>query len=109
MEWAQVWAWLGNEIAAFGVRWVVVGIAILGFGGFFGWRYREMKRQVAALETAVSQVRGTTVIHNHTQIVSDPPDLGDVNEIRTMTQAEYDRLPAKKEKTLYLILNGKSN
>ena len=99
-----------------GVAWqrdfrfpITLGCGGLGFSGFFGWRYREMKRRLAALETAVSQARGTTVIHNHTQIVSDPPDLGDVNEIRTMTQAEYDRLPAKKEKTMYLILNGKSN
>ena len=105
MEWNQVWAWIGNEIVSFGARWILVGIAMLGFGGFSGWRYREMKRRMAALETANP---GTTIIHNHIPIVSDPPAIGDVNEIKTMTQAEYDALPAKKEKTLYLIVNRKN-
>ena len=105
MEWNQVWAFIVKEIAAFGVRWVFVGILILVSGGFLGLRYRALKAQVAALETAD---RGsTTVIHNNAHIVNNPPNLGDVDEIRTMTQAEYDALPAKKEKTLYLIVNRK--
>ncbi len=45
--WNQVWTWLGYEIANFGLRW---GVVVLGFSGFFGWRYREMKRQVAELK-----------------------------------------------------------
>ena len=108
MEWDQVWAWIGNEIAEFGVRWILVGLAMLAFGGFIGRRYTEMKRRVAALETTVSEDRGTTVIHGNVHIVSDPPDIGDVNKIITMTQAEYDALPAKEEKTLYLIANRKN-
>ena len=101
MEWAQVWEWLGTEIAAFGVRWLMVLVAMVGFGGFLGRRYKEMKRRIETLEA-----RGaTTVIHNHVPVTRDPPALGDVNEIKTMTQAEYDALPVKKEKTLYFIVN----
>ena len=66
-----MWVWngikcghlLSKEIAAFGVRWVFVGILILVSGGFLGLRYRALKAQVAALETAD---RGsTTVIYNN--------------------------------------------
>ena len=82
--------------------------------------YEIMKRR----KTAVSEDRTNTVIHGNVHhgnvhgnvhhgdvyhgdvhIASDPPDLGDVNEIKSMTQAEYDALPTKKEKTLYLIVN----
>ena len=104
MEWNQVWAFIVKEIAAFGVRWVFVGILILASGGFLGLRYRALKAKVEALER---DFRSTTVIYNNAHIVNNPPDLGDVDEIRTMTQAEYDALPAKKEKTLYLIANRK--
>ena len=83
----------------------LVVIPMLGFSGFLGWRYREMKRRLAELENARPV---TAVIHNHIPIGSDPPDFGAVNEIRTMTQAEYDSLPAKKETTLYLISNRKN-
>ena len=41
----QAWAWLGREIVAFGFRWLVVGIVVLGFGGWLGKRYRDMKVQ----------------------------------------------------------------
>ena len=64
-----------------------------------------MKRRVAALETTISEDRGTTVIHGNVHIVSDPPDIGDANDIMTTSRAEYDALPAKKEKTLCLITN----
>ena len=103
-----MWAWIGNWIAESGVRWILAGLAVLASGGFFGWRYKEMKRRVAALETAASEHRSTTVIHGNVNIVNDPPDIGDVNKIITMTQAEYDALPAKNEKTLYLIVNRKN-
>ena len=102
MELDQIWAWLGNAIAASGVRWVV-GTAALGVSGFLGLRYREMKRRVAALETEASRARITTVIHNHAPIINDPPDRGDVDEIRVMPQSEYDALPVKRERTMYLI------
>ena len=64
-----------------------------------------MKRRVAALETTISEDRGTTVIHGNVHIVSDPPDIGDANDTMTTSRAEYAALPAKKEKTLCLITN----
>ena len=109
MKSAQVWAWLVNEILDYGVRWVVVAILLLVVGSFFNWRYTKMNSRVTALEKAVSEARSTTVIHNHMPIVSDPPDIGDVKEIKTMTQAEYDALPTPNEKTLYLIVNQKND
>lgn len=47
----QVWTWLGREAVEFGVRWIVVGATLLGFGGWFGWRYRELKKRVSDLES----------------------------------------------------------
>lgn len=103
MEWDQLWTWIGNEIAAFGLRWGVVAILVLVSGGFLGVRYRKMNRRMKKLEMKVSEIQSTTVIHNNVNVANNPPDMGDVNEIRTMTQAEYDALPIKKEKTLYFI------
>lgn len=48
----QAWLWVGNEFIAFGVRWIVVGMVMLGFGGWIGLRYRELKREVAELKDA---------------------------------------------------------
>ena len=57
------WTWLGNEIAAFGVRWLVVGIAMFGFGGWFGWRYREMKRDNAAMKADIADLKRQVQSH----------------------------------------------
>ena len=46
----SAWGWIGKEIAEFGLRWGVVVMFAFGFGGWFGKRYREMKKRVAALE-----------------------------------------------------------
>ena len=54
-EWVKsAWLWLGNEIATFGLRWVVMGFVVLGCGGFIGWRYRELKREIAGLRGSLS-------------------------------------------------------
>ncbi len=99
MNWDPVYVWLVNEFVNFGVRWVVVAVASLVFGVvLIGPRYKAMKRDIAAL----NEDRGTTfqnVIHNHALVD------GDVDEIRVMSQSEYDALPVKKEKTMYLILS----
>ncbi len=56
-EWAKsAWLWLGNETAAFGLRWLVVAVAMVGISGFIGWRYRELKREIAALRGSASPV-----------------------------------------------------
>jgi len=50
---AGAWTWFGREIAEFGVRWVIIAMFALGFGGWFGKRYRDMKREVAELRRAI--------------------------------------------------------
>ncbi len=50
---AGSWAWFGREIAEFGARWVIIAIFALGFGGWFGKRYRGTKREVAELKRAI--------------------------------------------------------
>ena len=100
---------LVKEITGFGVRWVAIGIlsliAVVAFHGFFGQRYRELKVDVEALK----KDSGTTVIHNNVTVSSGPLDRGNVDEIRALTQAEYDALPVKNEKTLYVIVNRESD
>ena len=51
----QAWVWVGREIAAFGLRWLVVGVLVLAFSGCFGKRYRDMKSQLSTLEAARAQ------------------------------------------------------
>ncbi|MCY4320470.1 MAG: hypothetical protein OXE76_15105 [Alphaproteobacteria bacterium] len=51
----QIWTWIGNEVASFGVRWLFVGVAVLGFGGWIGKRYHDLKQQVADLRAANGQ------------------------------------------------------
>lgn len=84
---AQAWDWLGGEIAEFGIRWLLVTVVMLGFGGWFGWRYRELKRDVANLKAAAAK---TEKAPNITVNVGDqtkqvlPPASG-----ATGTVAEY--------------------
>lgn len=47
---SDAWAWFGREFAEFGARWIVIAMFALGFGGWFGRRYRDMKREVAELK-----------------------------------------------------------
>ena len=70
-----------------------------GYSNCGGLDNKDMKRRVETLEAR----EATTVIHNHVPVTGDPPALGDVNKIKVMTQAEYDALPVKNEKTLYLV------
>ena len=57
LAWAeQVWAWIGKELAVFGLRWLVVLAILLGFGGFIGRRYKELKREIGALRGSQSPV-----------------------------------------------------
>ena len=50
----QAWSWLGREIAAFGLRWLVVGVLVLAFSGWFGKRYRDMKAQHRDMKSRLS-------------------------------------------------------
>ena len=54
----DIWGWLGREIVEFGFRWLAVVLVMLGFGGFFGHRYRSMKKSIAALQ---DQARSPTI------------------------------------------------
>ena len=61
MEWAQAWAWIGEQIGAFGVLRVVVGIVvILGSGGlFFSHRYKkDMKPKVSESQDNSFKLKG---------------------------------------------------
>ena len=53
---ATAWAWLGAEIVGFGARWLLVVVVMLASGGWFGWRYRDMKRRLSKLESEESRV-----------------------------------------------------
>ena len=46
----DAWLWFGKETAEFGLRWLLVVVVMLGFGGFFGRRYRSMRADIAALK-----------------------------------------------------------
>ena len=80
--------WAGHELAAFGVRWVLVVLAVVGFSGFFGRRYRSMKKRIAELERQMERkesglepqqeptVRGV-VIHGGLQIIENHYNVTD--------------------------------
>ena len=76
LEWVRsAWLWLGNEIAAFGLRWIVVGVVVLGFGGFIGSRYRHLKNEIANLKSAQSQPSSTAVDStSHLTVPGAPED-----------------------------------
>ena len=100
MEWFSVaWEWLGVEIVDFGFRWLVVLMIGLIFGGFVGKRYRSMTARVAALEER--QHQAPQVIYN--VYAGTAPVADDAARILMMSQAEYDALPEKDPRTLYLI------
>ena len=105
MGWDQLWSWIGKEISTFGLRWIVLLIMGIVFSGWFGRRYKEMKRRVSELESEKGSKANTTVFYNYNTITNNPPDMGDVNAIKTMTQSEYDALPSPDEQTLYLIVD----
>ena len=63
----QAWLWLGNEIAVFGVRWLFFVVVMIGFSGWFGWRYREMSRELAELKAN----RGQPVINIKNVVASE--------------------------------------
>ena len=51
-EW---WDWFGRELALFGVHWLVVVLPLCGFGGFVGWRYRKLNREIRELKERLVQ------------------------------------------------------
>lgn len=44
----DAWSAVGREIVTFGFRWVVVGLVVALGAGWFGKRYRALKREVAS-------------------------------------------------------------
>lgn len=106
MEWfSATWEWLGREIAAFGLRWIVVGTAMLGFSGWFGWRYREMRSQTRTMKERIAALEAKSSAPVVNVNLGAAPLAGDVDRIVTITQAEYDALPEKDPRTLYLFKN----
>ena len=108
----DAWLWLGKEAAEFGFRWLAVAAVMLGFGGFFGRRYRSMKKSIAELEdqarspgidTAVI-FEGDVNIHNNDRQLREAIEAKTAQNlqetIRSLTQMPlgdghtYARLPA---------------
>ena len=112
--------WLVDMLGAVAAQ-IVAGLVLLLLGGtlgavlgplVFGRNYKQrivnleqkisaLEQRLIALEARVSQ---PIVINN---VISGNERArnwtGDVTEIRTLTQAEYDALATKSETTLYLI------
>ena len=88
-EFNSAWAWLGGEIARFGFRWLVVVIPLLGFGGWFGWRYREMKRRVSSLERGDgrTQIINAPVVHGATVHVHTDGTKTEARRIGKVTES----------------------
>ena len=85
------WTWLGNEIAAFGVRWLFIGaLAVLGTL-IFGPRY---KQRIAALEAETVALKAKpTISQTFNYHVGQP--LRDAASTATMQSLEETmrRLP----------------
>ena len=87
---------------------VAASLVLLVVGGMVGTLGllvfgRNYKQRINALEARLSQPSVTN--HFHVGESSAMPLTGDVTEIRCLTQAEYDAIATKKEKTLYFIIN----
>ena len=54
----DLWQLLGREMAEYGLRWAVVGVVVLGFGGFFGRRYRNMRRDNRNMQERLRTLEG---------------------------------------------------
>ena len=83
----------------------VVGGIVLGILGAlkFGPNY---KQRIASLEARPSQPIEINNINNiYTGERSAPNIMGDVTEIKTLTQAQYDAISNKSDSTLYLIVD----
>ena len=79
----QAWMWLGHEIAEFGLRWLVVVSIMLGFGGWFGRRYRETSRRLADLETKAVGDKGRTVSIENLTISKPTTQVSQPEPVRT--------------------------
>ena len=79
------WAWLGKEIVEFGLRWLIVAIIMLGFGGFIGWRYRWIKNQITALkdQSRSSGINQVITFHGDVNIHDYGRQLRDAIEAKT--------------------------
>ena len=86
MEWfSEIWIWLGNEIAAFGVRWIFVFILMSIFGGFIGRRYWVLKEENKQMKERISRLEQKL----NTSSYDDKPAITDTGEIKpkdTMTK-----------------------
>ncbi len=73
------------------------------------WRTRTISGRLRTLEKdlrTLDEARQTppVIIHNHMPVSEKiPPSLGDVSQIRSMTQKEYDDLTVKDPNTLYFV------
>ena len=110
----QQWITEASEVVPWRVAMVVAAGALLfAIAPWLPWkrlrattdksedlRGADVFNRLAALEEGDGR---TTVIYGGVNIGSAPPDAP---EIKIMSQAEYDALLVKKEKTVYMILRG---
>ncbi len=89
-------------------HWLVTLIGLVVMAGAFALGAfifgRDYKDRIKRLE----QQRGS-VVSQVTNIYQGPAHqpLGDIKEIKVMSQSEYDALPIKDDKTLYIIVETK--
>ena len=67
-EFQQAWLWFGKEAAEFGLRWAFLGLIVLGFGGWFGKRYHDMRRDIAEMKKANRPSQQSVTVHFHGNI-----------------------------------------
>ena len=100
MESSEFWrdAIIGATLIEVGVR---IGWALLG-SGFAVLGVWGLRKRIKVLENKPPViVNNVNNVYHGTEPL--PPIVGDITKILTMTQAEYDALPAPEDKTVYLI------
>ena len=108
----QAWDWLGREVIDFGARWLWVALIVLVSGGWFGWRYRSMKRRVDTLEAnrkreerrvdELFRAMPQMGIRAYSGSSASQAIEGDINRNVSVTEAQY-KASKKDRKTIYLI------
>ncbi len=95
VEWLlNAWAWFGGEIAAFGIRWLIVIVLLLLFAGFLRRRQRQ---EIARLEdtgrgVTIKMGEGVAVKHSHTLIFGHKIQIDGQAEITTKATLRIMRL-----------------
>ena len=101
----DLWQLFGREMAEFGLRWAVVGVAVLGFGGFFGRRYRSMRRDNRSMQERLQTLEEKVKDQNQalemlrysppsSPVTINMPKAGPMEEQRVASPVERPALPS---------------